>query len=44
MNGGYILLVEDEKAVSELNRRYLETAGYQVSAARTIKEARAAVW
>jgi DNA-binding response OmpR family regulator len=44
MSLGTILLVEDETAVLALNRRHLEAAGYRVLTARTIKEARAAVW
>ena len=44
MKLGTILLVEDEAAVSALNQRHLESTGYRVISARTIKEARAAVW
>lgn len=44
MSLGTILLVEDETSVLWLNCKHLEEAGYRVLCARTIKEARAAVW
>ena len=39
-----ILLVEDEEAVLALNRLKLEEAGYQVTAVKTIEEARISSW
>jgi DNA-binding response OmpR family regulator len=40
MDNRTVLLVEDNEALNEGNRRALEAAGYDVMAARTLKEAR----
>ncbi len=40
MRKPHILMVEDEKKVSSINREYLEGQGYDVSAAETLSKAR----
>ncbi len=44
MKGEKILLVEDEESVLGLNTRRLKEEGYQMLAARPLKEARAFTW